>query len=73
MSVQSTEADVAAPAMDSKAMADSFLEALQNGASQPAPQDAPATGLCPALMQWVWHAHVVLSRTAHTHTRINKR
>lgn len=36
----------AATAMDSKAMADSFLEALQNGTSQPAEQDASAAGDC---------------------------
>ena len=51
-------------------MADSFLEALENGTSQAAPQDAPETGLYPALMQCMWHAHVLLLRTAHTHTRI---
>jgi len=39
--------------MDSKAMADNFLEALQNGTTQPAAQDASAAGFAPALMHRV--------------------
>lgn len=44
--------------MDSKAMADNFLEALQNGTTQPAAQDASAAGFAPALK------HCVLNITA---------
>ena len=36
-----------APAMDSKAMADSFLEALENGTSQPVAQNPSAAGTSP--------------------------
>ena len=43
--------------MDSKAMADSFLEALQNGGGQPAAQDSSAAGLSHAQ---IWGAQAVV-------------
>ena len=45
------QAATQAPAMDSKAMADSFLEALRNGTPQPMAQESSTAGTC-LIQEW---------------------